>query len=77
MNATTPLAAVVVSVPPHCGVEELPTVNPAGSVSVKLMPVKVVAVFGLEMEKAKVVVLPVKMGFAVKDFEITGGCASG
>ena len=29
------MAAVVVNVPPHCGVEELVIVKPAGSVSVK------------------------------------------
>ena len=64
---------VVVSVPPHCEEEELATVKPLGRVSVKLTPVSPVEVLGLLMEKVSVVVLPVKMGLALKDLAITGG----
>ena len=49
------------------------TSKPAGKVSVKVIPVNVVDVFGLVIEKLRVVVLPVKIGFAVNDFWITGG----
>jgi hypothetical protein len=54
-------------------VEDVATVKPAGRVSVKLMPVKAVAEFGLLMEKVSVVVFPVKIGLAVKDLLIEGG----
>jgi len=67
---------VTVNVPPHCELDELTTSKPAGRVSVKLIPVNVVAVFGLLIEKLSVVVLPVKIGFDVNDFWITGGATT-
>jgi len=64
---------VVVSVPPHCAEEALATVRPLGNESVKLTPVRAVEVLGLLIVKDSVVVLPVKIGLAVKDFAMTGG----
>src|SRR5581483_3004834 len=64
---------VVVNVPPHCEEDELAIVKPLGRVSVKLTPVSPVEVLGLLMEKVSVVVLPVKIGLAVKDLAMTGG----
>ena len=52
------------------------TSNPAGRVSVKLIPVRVADMFGLLMEKVSVVVLPVKMGLAANDLAITGGATT-
>ena len=51
----------------------LVTTSPPGRVSVKLTPISDVLVLGLLMEKLRTVLLPVKMGFAVKAFAITGG----
>lgn len=51
----------------------LATTKPPGRLSVKLTPVSDVLVLGLLMEKVRAVLLPVKIGFAVKAFAITGG----
>lgn len=66
----------VVSVPPHCGDDPFATSKPAGRVSVKLIPVSAVEVFGLVIEKLSVVLLPVKMGFAVNDLAMAGGATT-
>jgi len=60
-------------VPPHISKTPSATDNPAGKVSVNATPVKAVPVFGLVIVNKRVVVLPVKIGFAVKDLAITGG----
>lgn len=52
------------------------TINPSGRASVKFTPVREADVFGLLIEKLRLVVLPVKMGFAVKDLAITGGATT-
>ena len=63
------LLLLSVRVPPHCVLGATTTTSrPVGNVSVKLIPFKVVDELGFVMEKLSVVVLPVKMGFAVKDF---------
>lgn len=51
----------------------LATSRPLGSESEKFTPVRAIAVFGLVMVNERVVVSFVKMGFAVKDFTMTGG----
>ena len=58
LNEITPVAAVVVNVPPHWGAEESVTVRPAGRVSEKATPVSAVVAFGFVMVKVNVVVLP-------------------
>ena len=70
-----PVPAVAVAVPPHVFDKPLgvATTNPDGRVSVKFTPVKAEEVFGLLIVKDRLVELPVKMGFAVKDLAITGG----
>lgn len=74
-NAIVLVAAVVVRlfVPPQTENVPFATDKPAGKTSVKATPVRVVDVFGLSMLKLSVVVLLVKIGFAVNDFAITGG----
>ena len=76
LKAITPVAAVVVRVPPHWDVDESATVSPAGRVSVNATPVRAVEGFGLLIEKIRLVVSPVKMGFAVKDLAMTGGATT-
>ena len=67
--------AVAVAVPPQEFVRPgvAATTKPAGRLSVNAIPVSVVAVLGFVMEKLSVVLLPVKIGFAVNAFWITGG----
>ena len=48
-------------------------IRPKGKESVKLTPLRIVELFGLLIVKLNVVVLPLKIGFAVKDLAITGG----
>src|SRR5260221_4089095 len=64
---------VTVNVPPHCELEDVTTSKPVGKVSVKLTPVSAVAVLGFVIVNDRLVVFPVKIGFAVKDLAITGG----
>ena len=70
--------AVAVAVPPQ--VLDKPfgdaTTKPLGSESVKLTPVSATLVLGLVMVKLRLVVFPVKMGFAVKDLAMTGGATT-
>ena len=70
--------AVAVAAPPHVFDKPLgvATTRPAGSESVKFTPVRVVAVLGLLMENVSAVELPVKMGFAVNTFWMTGGATT-
>ena len=74
-NAIVLVAAVVVRlfVPPQT--ENVPSAmdRPDGKTSVKATPIKAVDVFGLSRLKLRVVVFPVKMGFAVNDLAIIGG----
>jgi len=67
--------AVAVAVPPQLFDKPfgVATTNPPGKVSIKVIPVSVVAELGLLIEKVRLVGLPVKMGFAVKDLAMTGG----
>lgn len=58
LNEITPVAAVVVSVPPHWAIEEVATVRPAGRASEKATPLSAVIGFGFVMVKLNVVVLP-------------------
>jgi hypothetical protein len=76
LRAISPVAAVVVSVPPHWEVDESATVSPAGSVSVNATPVRAVEELGLLIENVRLVVLPVKIGLAVKDLPMTGGATT-
>jgi hypothetical protein len=64
---------VVVSVPLHCDEVPVTTVNPAGSVSVNVTPVKAVVVFGLATVKLNTLVPPRGIVAALNDFEIDGG----
>ena len=74
-NAIVLVAAVVVRlfVPPHTENVPSATDRPNGKTSVKATPLKAVDVFGLSRLKLRVVVFPVKMGFAVNDLAIIGG----
>ena len=74
-NAIVLVAAVVVRLFVPLQTENVPfaTDKPAGKTSVKATPVRIVDAFGLTMLKLRVVVLPVKIGFAVKDLLMTGG----
>ena len=78
VRLTVDEAATAVAVPPHVLDKPLgvATINPAGKLSVKFTPVKVVVVFGLLMEKVSAVLVPVKIGFPVNDLEITGGATT-
>jgi hypothetical protein len=67
--------AVAVAVPPHpldkpFGVA---TTKPLGRESVKFTPVRATLVLGLVIVKLRLVVSPVKIGFAVKDLAMAGG----
>jgi hypothetical protein len=71
------LGAVVLSVPPHVEVgPEVATVTPAGSVSVKLMPVRFCDPFGLVMVKLSEVVAPSSTLEDPNDLETVGGAAT-
>ena len=74
-NAILLITAVVVRlfVPPQT--ENVPSAmdRPDGKTSVKATPIKAVDVFGLSILKLRVVLFPVKMGFAVNDLAIIGG----
>lgn len=78
VNAIVLEAAVVVKlfVPPQALKVPSAMVKPSGKTSVTATPVKAVEVFGFVMVKFNVVVLPVKMGLAVNDFEMTGGATT-
>jgi len=76
LKEITPVAAVVVNVPPHCAAEESATVKPAGNVSVKATPDSAVAVFGLVIVKLNVVVPFSGMVAAPKDLLIAGGATT-
>ena len=76
---TLPLAAVaVIDPPPHEPVSPLgvATVMPAGSVSVKAIPVSAVVAFGLLMVKLSDVDPPAAMLAAPKDFEMVGALST-
>ncbi len=60
--------AVVTNVPPHCEDEAMVTVSPLGSVSVKLMPLRATALFGLVNENVRVDVAPAATGLGENDF---------
>jgi len=71
------LGAVVVSVPPHAAVgPEVATVTPAGSVSVKLIPVRFCVAFGLLMVNVSEVVAPSSTLEAPNALVIVGGVAT-
>ncbi|HKV41953.1 MAG TPA: hypothetical protein VJX67_22305 [Blastocatellia bacterium] len=73
----TVLGAVVVNVPPpHVVAVPLATVNPAGSVSVKLTPVIPSVAFVLVIVNVNVVVEPSGIVAAPNAFEIVGGVAT-
>src|SRR4030095_16143487 len=74
-NAIVPVPAVVVIlfIPPQALKVPVATVKPAGKTSVNATPVSAVPVFGLLIVNVSVVVLPVKMGFAVNALLMTGG----
>jgi len=68
------LGAVVVSDPPHAVVGPLvSTVKPAGKVSVKLMPLNELLIFGFVMVKVSVDGFVVKMDAGEKDLASAGG----
>src|SRR5262245_28919998 len=72
-----PVGAVVVTVPPQIVAEALPTVNPVGSVSVKLTPVsETVLAPGLVMVKVSEVVAFSAIVFGVKTLAIDGGATT-
>ena len=59
---------VVDNVPPHCEEEPVETVSPLGSVSVKLIPLRATAVFGLVSVNVRVDVAPAATGLGENDF---------
>ena len=65
--------AVVDKVPPHCEDNPVVTVRPLGKVSVKLIPVRATAVFGLVRVKVKDDVAPTATGFGEKALVMVGG----
>jgi len=68
------LGAVVVKDPAHVVVGPLvATVKPVGKVSLKLIPLKALFIFGLVIVKVSVEVFPVKMEAGEKDLARTGG----
>jgi len=72
-----PVALVVVTVPPHGEVEELATVSPAGSVSIKATPVSAtVLATGLVMVKVNEVVPFGAMFAGTKALAIDGGATT-
>ena len=73
LNVTV-LGAVVVSDPPQVVVGPLvATVNPAGRVSLKLMPLRRVPRLGLVIINVSVAVLPVKIELGENDLARAGG----
>src|SRR5262249_11415405 len=70
------LGAVVVSVPPHVVDEPFATVNPGGSVSVKLIPVRLSEAFGFVIVNVRLVVPPTRMLAAPNDFVNVGALAT-
>ena len=73
LNVIVP-GAVVVSDPAQVAIGPLEaTVIPAGSVSLKLIPLKRVLKFGLVMVNVSVDVLPVKIELGANDFARAGG----
>jgi hypothetical protein len=70
---TTPVAATVVSVPPHCAEELSVMVRPAGRVSEKLTPVSGPVEFGFVIVKLRLVVVPSGMLAAPKALLMVGG----
>jgi hypothetical protein len=72
---TVAVPEVAVAVPPQVFDKPfgLATSRPLGRASLKFTPVKDEPVFGLVIVKLSVVVLFVKIGFAVNDLAITGG----
>ena len=73
LSEMTPIPAVVVNVPPHCVVEEVATVRPAGNVSENATPVNAVPVFEFVIVKVRVVVPFNGIVVAPKDLLIEGG----
>ena len=72
LKEITPVAAVVVNVPPHCAMEESVTVKPAGRVSEKATPASAIDALGFVMVKLKVVALPKRILAAPNDLLIVG-----
>lgn len=70
------LGAVVVTVPPQVVADPFATVSPAGSVSVKLIPVRPSEVFGFVIVNIRLVVPPTTMLEAPNDLAIVGGVAT-
>ena len=67
------VAAVVVSVPLHVGVEESATLKPAGKVSLKPTPANVAVLFVLLIVNVKVDVLPCAIDVGLNPLLIEGG----
>jgi len=67
------VAAVVVSVPLHVGVEESATLKPAGKTSPKPTPVNVAVLFVLLIVNVKVDVLPCGIDAGLNPLLIEGG----
>jgi len=70
------LGAVVVTVPPQVVADPVGTDSPAGSVSVKLIPVSASPEFGLVIVKVRLVVPPTRMLAAPKPLVMVGGEAT-
>jgi len=73
LNKIVRVAAVVVNVPLHGVVLEVPMLNPTGSWSLNPTPVSVVVVFELVMVNVKVDVLPSVIAVGLNDLAIAGG----
>jgi hypothetical protein len=75
LKLIVPLPAVAAIVPLQVAFKPLglATTNPAGSGSVKPIPVKVTKLFGFVIEKVSVVVLPGIIFVGVKPLVIEGG----
>jgi len=76
LNVITPVALVVVKVPPHTVVLESATVTPAGSVSVNPTPVSATVEFGLVIVKVRVLVPFTGMFVGLNDLAIEGGATT-
>src|SRR4029079_18061720 len=70
------LGAVRVSVPPHWAEVPLVTVRPAGSVSVKVIPLAATPGLGLVIVKVRVEVPPTGTGLGEKPLLSVGGCGT-
>jgi hypothetical protein len=75
LRAISPVPAVVVTVPPHCGLDESAIVKPAGKMSVKAIPERATVVLGLVIVKVNVVLLP-KITVAAPKLLLTVGGAT-